>query len=228
MDFQLFDIVCNGNGQKTITALNPVARDALITYHVESLISSLILVAELVLGGKNFTNDTKGRIVEKYITTALKVSKSYSFPSKIITTNGLLTVKHILKNAELNDVVPFSGSKLPLPNSFDRKESTLFLPKSSNYPGLDFFIWNPLEEILMGFQVTVKQPFTSHPKIDGASDNGKLWLDFCYGNSVKKPIEVYWIIPKSCVGKPKNLKDRDVLLDELYHDLPALKKLTLQ
>ena len=217
MDFQLFDIVCNGNGQKTIIALNPIARDALITYHGEGFISSLILVAELVLGGKDFTNDTKGRIVEKYITTVLEVSKRYSFPSKNTTKNGLLTVRPILKNAEFNDVVHFSGNKLPLPNSFNRKASTLFLPKSPNYPGLDFFIWNPVEEILMGFQVTVKQPFTSHPKIDGASDNCKLWLDFCYGNSDKKPMEVYWIVPKSCVGKLKNFEDRVVLLDDLYH-----------
>ena len=80
----------------------------------------------------------------------------------------------------------------------------------------------------MAFQITVKHPFTSHPKMDGASDNCKLWLDLRFGALVQKPIEVYWIIPESCVGKPKDFEDHVVFLEELYEDLPALKKLTLR
>ncbi|KAJ3251205.1 hypothetical protein HK103_002580 [Boothiomyces macroporosus] len=48
MDRQLFDIVQNEDGSKVITALNPVARDALIAYHGKGLITSLGMVAEIV------------------------------------------------------------------------------------------------------------------------------------------------------------------------------------
>jgi hypothetical protein len=116
---------------------------------------------------------------------------------------------------------------LTLKGSFNRRTSTVFVPISSNYPVLDFFIWNPSDEILMAFQVTVKQPLTSHPKIDGADDNCKSWLTFC---STQNPIEIYWIIPQTCVGKPMDFKDRVVLLQELSsdNDLPALQKFSLQ
>ena len=48
MDRQFFDAVQDIDGVRTITALNPVARDALITYHGKGLITSL------GLGGTRF------------------------------------------------------------------------------------------------------------------------------------------------------------------------------
>ena len=68
----------------------------------------------------------------------------------------------------------------------------------------------------MAFQVTVRQSFTSHPKMDGSNENCKLWLDFCFDALAQGPIEVYWIISKGCIGNPKNFRDRVILLDELY------------
>ena len=128
---------------------------------------------------------------------------------------------------EINDIIHFSGNKLPLRNAFNQRVITLFVPKSSNYPGLDFFIWNPFDSVLMAFQVTVNNPFTSHRKIDGSSENCKLWLDFCFDGLPQKPLDIYWVIPKSCVGKPKNFEERLVLLEDLLVDFPALNKLTL-
>ncbi|KAJ3308246.1 hypothetical protein HDV04_001515, partial [Boothiomyces sp. JEL0838] len=75
MDHQLFDIIPDDNGFKVITALNPVARDALITYHGKALITSLEMVAEIVLQEDDYTNDTKERIIEKYITTTLELAQ---------------------------------------------------------------------------------------------------------------------------------------------------------
>ena len=81
----------------------------------------------------------------------------------------------------------------------------------------------------MAFQVTVIQPFTSHSKTIGAEDHCKLWQQFCFGAAPQKPMEIYWIIPKECVGVPKNFKDRVVIIEELDAvDFPALKGLVLQ
>ena len=227
MDRQLFDIILDIDNTQIITALNPVARDALITYHGQGLMTSLDLVAELVFNG-DYTNDTKGRIIEKYIITMLELSQRFSFKSYKTTNSGLSTVAPIPKMIEIKDIVYFSGKILPLPNSFNQQVMTLFVPKSPNYPGFDYFIWNPVDLVLMAFQVTVKNPFTSHPKIDGASENCKGWLDFCFHGLEKKPMEVYWIVPGSCVGKPKNFKDRVILLEDLCGDFPPLQKLSLQ
>ncbi|KAI3659379.1 hypothetical protein MP638_001301 [Amoeboaphelidium occidentale] len=229
MDRQLLDIVKDTDGHQTIVALNPVARDALISFHGELLIDPFRLVTEVVLGrGGYFTNDTKGRSVESYITMMLEVTKRFSFQSKKTTTTGLSTTDAVSKNLDIESVIKFAGNKLPSRSLFARGLTTSFIPKSSNYPGLDFFIWNPHNETLMAFQVTVKGSFTSHPKIDGNSDNCKLWLDFCYGDLVQKPMEIYWIIPQSCVGKPKNFHDRVIILEDLWDAFPALQKLTLQ
>jgi 5-formyltetrahydrofolate cyclo-ligase len=91
---------------------------------------------------------------------------------------------------EIKDIIHFSGNKLPLRNAFNQRVITLFVPKSSNYPGLGFFIWNPVDEVLMAFQVTVKNPFKTHPKIDRASYNCILWLDFCFDGLDKKPMDI--------------------------------------
>jgi hypothetical protein len=73
MDRQVFDIVLDEFGQQIITVLNPVARRALLEYHGQSLIASLGFVAEIVLRESGYTNDTRGRIIAKYITTADRV-----------------------------------------------------------------------------------------------------------------------------------------------------------
>ncbi|KAI8892070.1 hypothetical protein BC833DRAFT_653965 [Globomyces pollinis-pini] len=236
---ELVDIIDDEDGYKIVTALNPVARRALLYYYAGmlvvsvtdlALVKSLRSVTALALQRGYYTNDMKGRITVNYITTMLELSKRFSFQWKKATNIDLSTVKSDLKEIEIQNIIHFSGNKLPLRNSFyskyygDNRISTLFIPKSPNSGGPDFLIWDPFEEVLMAFQVILKQPF---PKIDTDSDNCKMWLDFCFGSLVKKPMKVYWIIPENCAVIPKNGEERVILLDELHEDFPALKKLTL-
>lgn len=227
MDRQLFDIIVNDQGRTIITALNPVARYALFLYHGEGFFDSLTLVVEIVLRD-DYANDVKGRIVEKYIMVVLQVSKRFSFTFREAKTSSLST-KVSAQAIKIEDVIRFSGNGLPIARLFNCKLSTLFVPKSPNYPGYDFFIWDHIRQKLMAFQVTVLNPFSNHSKASAASENCQLWLDFCYGTSKQNPIEIYWIIPKGCVGRPKNLnKCRVILMDDLHSDFPGLKCLTLE
>jgi hypothetical protein len=130
MDRQLFDIVPSQIGNEIIVALNPVARRSLLRYHGKDLLTSLGLVAELVFNG-DYTNDTKGRVIEKYIITMLELSQRFSFKSYKTTNSGLSTVTPIPKMVEITDIVYFSGNKLPLRNSFNQRVMTLFVPKQS-------------------------------------------------------------------------------------------------
>ena len=60
MDRQLFDIIKEDYADLgTTTALNPVARQALILIYGQNLIAPLGLVAGLVLGGGGCMDDTK-------------------------------------------------------------------------------------------------------------------------------------------------------------------------
>jgi len=226
MDFQLFDIETDNDNSKTIVAINPVARDAIITYHGKGLFPSLALVAEVIFSGREYTNDFKGRLTEKYITTVIEIQKRFMFQFRVTTDSGLLNSISTFKNIEIIDVLHFTGNKLPQRSSFDSLKTTLFIPKSSNYPGFDFLIWES-NGILSAYQVTVMKPFTSHQKINAASDHCKSWLDFCFEAKDKNPIEIYWIIPQSCLGTPRNSGINLILIDEMYDDFPAFKKLNL-
>ena len=151
----------------------------------------------------------------------MEISKRFSFQSRKPKKKGLLTVS-TLKNITISDVVHFAGNKVPLKKSFNMITTTMFVPESPNYPGIDFFIWDPSEQVLMAFQVTVKKPFTSHSKIDGANGNLGLWHEL-----FQSQIDVYWIIPENCVGNPKDFGDNVILIEDLQNDFHAFNKLTL-
>ena len=88
MDRQLFDIILDEDGQQIITALNPVARRAMLAHHGEGLLTSLSMVAEIVLSDLEYTNDVKGRVLEKYLLATMEINKSFSFDFKKLLKNG--------------------------------------------------------------------------------------------------------------------------------------------
>ena len=67
-----------------ITALTPIARQALLGYHGQGLLSSVGMVAELALGETFYANDAKGRIIENYIITGLELAKR--FQTKLVVS----------------------------------------------------------------------------------------------------------------------------------------------
>jgi hypothetical protein len=102
----------------------------------------------------------------------------------------------------------------------------LFVPDSPNYPRFDFFLWDSERQVLMGFQVTVLNPFSDHPKMT----NSQTWQRFCFGNSKQTPMELYWVVPKRCIGGDiaSVVNDSIILFEDLISDFPALGKLILQ
>jgi len=231
MNRQLFHIIPDNvvDGKWIIAALNPIAREALITYHVkDKLMNSLGFAAEIVFYG-DFTKDIKGRIIEKYMTTMLELSKRFSFQARKLTKSGTVSKIFVSKIVEIRNIFHFSGNKVPS-QRFNYHESRLFIPSSPNYPGFDFFIWNHIDEVIMAFQVTVQKPFTGHSMVtDRESENYKLWLNIFFERFGKpvKSMEVYWITHSTCLGKSPNFFDHIILLDDFLYDFPALLKLRL-
>lgn len=229
MDRQLFDIVPAEDGAKIITALNPVARRSLLAYHGIGLKTSLEIVAELVLKGNEYTNSIKGKISEMYVTTILELSRIFTFQYRLVANLGRIGKPEDSpgrKRIEIKYVIHFLTNKLPPKSSFQKNVTTLFVPESPNYPRFDFFLWDSERQLLMGFQVTVRNPFSDHPKMV----NSPQWQQFCFGNSKQTPMELYWVVPKSCVGKNTKsvANDSIILFDDLISDFPALGKVSLQ
>jgi hypothetical protein len=114
---------------------------------------------------------------------------------------------------------------LPPTSSFQRNVTVLFVPDTLNFPS-DFFLWDSHRQLMMGFQVTVLNPITDHPKMT----NSQIWQRFCFGNSKQTLMELYWVAPKCCTGTNTSLAVNDsiIFFDDLIPDFPALRKLVLQ
>jgi hypothetical protein len=80
MDRQLFDVVEDQDQHRIITTLNPVARSALLSVHQKKFLTTLDIVAELVLKSPSsaYSNDVKGRIIEKCILTHLEINMQFN------------------------------------------------------------------------------------------------------------------------------------------------------
>ncbi|OAJ44131.1 hypothetical protein BDEG_27396 [Batrachochytrium dendrobatidis JEL423] len=180
MDRQIFDIIEDGDtGHKIITALNPVARRALLYYHGRGLMTSLGFVAEIVLKETDYPNSIKGKISEMYITTMLELSQLFTFEFRKIANIAKIGSPEDSterKSIEIKSVVRFLTNKLPPKTSFHKNVTSLFVPESPNYPRFDFFLWDSKRQVMMGFQVTVHSPFSDHPKMI----NSQTWQRFCF------------------------------------------------
>lgn len=82
MDRQIFDIILDNNGHKIITALTPLARIVMVSHHGDKLLTPLSMVAEIILSSSDYTNDVKGRVLEKYLLATMEIIKSFSFEFK--------------------------------------------------------------------------------------------------------------------------------------------------
>jgi hypothetical protein len=227
MDRQLFDITVDGNGRDIIAAINPIAREALLTSNCAEVLSSLEEVARMVLKDELYENDMKGRVIERYLTTHMELQMAFTFKA----TSGRKTRSRNSTSKEVTvkfaKVIRFSGSKLPPQYSFYRAHSTLFVPVSPKYPAFDFFIWDAKQKRLLGFQVTVRQPYTEHRPMDGedTEENRENWQRLCFGDSgTKQAMSLYWIIPKDSLptNSPVEMKGAIILFDALYGTFPVL------
>ena len=65
----------------------------------------------------------------------------------------------------------------------------------------------------MGIQVTVRKPFSDHPRMK----NSQTWQQFCFDNSAQNRMELYWIVPRCCGGEGNGSVANDfiILFEEL-------------
>ncbi|CAG8439181.1 12766_t:CDS:1 [Cetraspora pellucida] len=131
---------------------------------------------------------------------------------------------HTIKNKKLDHVVKFIDNSTP--NKFNQKLTILFLPLSSNYPGVDFLIWDSKGKILYAFQITIGL-LNNHIESKKKFMTGNLIDKWAFMCEVKrKDVKFVWIAPRSVL---ENSTDSLHLTFSCIKDrFPALDNLRLQ
>jgi hypothetical protein len=145
-------IWCDEKG--LIRCTTPIARTCLIKA-VRTTWNFFTLAEQLFSNTSDFTNDTKGRIVETYITQLgnLDLSQnnsiSYQFPIRELEriSSDLVTL-NIIQSGFI--VVEFAGNRVPSNISWDANR--VLIPCNSNYPAIDFAYWEVLRGVLRDFK----------------------------------------------------------------------------
>jgi hypothetical protein len=214
MDKQLMCIVSN-----KICALNPLCQEVLLACHPGSVQDPLNVVASTVLSDVRYENDTKGRILEHYLINMTRLQKTYFF----VTEAGDRKSKKSTFSGKISKIVRFKGHELPAASSFSMLQSTLFITYSSQYPGLDYFIWDSQQGKLFAVKVTVRRPMSKHKK-----PNSELLSSWAALFEVEHVL-VLWVVPADCVTTGK-LQENNyiVLLNSLERKYPALANLQLK
>jgi hypothetical protein len=151
-DRQLFFLTEEATGAIYIKPTTPLVREMAILRLVKEDIEYM---ASNVLGSLFFTNDAKGRTVENYLLH--EITKRCSLNVRLHDV-GTDSKGEILEVEEL-EVVRFAGYGVPPTKPIG---NTMFIPLLSNYPDIDFFIWNHDTQTLYAFQVTVGKDPTDH------------------------------------------------------------------
>ena len=219
MDKQLMCII-----SRKICALNPLCHEVLLECHPQHIQEPLNYVTSSVLSDvTNYTNDTKGRILENYLISMTKVKKEYYFSAQMKVGRKIINSTF---SGKISKVVWFQGKSLPTASLFSKGQTTLFVPIISNYPSLDYFIWESKERKLFAVQVTVCRPMSKHEKPN--PDLLSEWAEFF---QVPETL-ILWVVPSVCVTD----KCMDsigainyiVKLESLAHRYPAVTNLRLR
>ena len=219
MDKQLMCIISG-----KICALNPLCHEVLLECHPQHIQEPLDYVTSSVLSDEtNYTNDRKGRILENYLISMIKVQKEYYFSAQMKVGRK---IKNSTFSGKISKVVWFQGKSLPTASLFSKGQTTLFVPIISNYPSLDYFIWESKEKKLFAVQVTVCRPMSKHEK-----PNADLLSEWAKFFQVPETL-ILWVVPSVCVTEKCmdsiGAIDYIVKLESLAHRYPAVTNLRLR
>ena len=218
MDQHLLFVEGNQVHEKRIVALFPLARTAVTSHNSEIIQDSLKLVAEIVFKDqRDYPNDVKGRVVERYIITSLEQNRHFNFICrKAAARLGGVGASF---RGEIHNVIYFDGILLPIRSTIPNSSCSLIVPTSTEYPGIDFFIWDPTvpQQVLLAVQVTAQKSLKEH--MQNCKFKRKEWCRFL--GIQEASIRALWMAPKECIdvregvnnGLDNYILDFDTLVD---------------
>jgi hypothetical protein len=227
LDRQLLVAECDEQNIDILVTLNPVIYEAIMRFHSDTITDSLRLVTTLVFQDEvDYTNGTKGEIAERYIIVMLQKIRQYSFAS--YTFSRIKTRKLIRLQGKISRIVRFNGIGLPIASTIQKSYTTLIVPTSSVFPGIDFFIWDSVNNRLLAIQVTVQQSLRAH--MEKCKFDWESWSLFFEID----PSQFFtlWMAPTQCIDVncvvENSLQNYIVEFSSLVNFCPALDKLVLR
>jgi hypothetical protein len=219
-----------------IYPITPLAREILIDFWQATFTPDLKVVTEMVFRAplSQFTADTKGRVLEKYIIHQLEQLKYIDLNMAKIDASITDLSQWQTKRLKIHNLITsihFLGPTTPpKPLELNWKLPILFVPDLCNYPDIDFFLWDPATATLLAVQITVLKPLSKHPnkffELHGSRGvPADLWK--LYSKDVIKNTEFLWIAADTSVCTTFN-RQYLVTLDQLPEEaFPLVKHLNL-
>ncbi|RIA87884.1 hypothetical protein C1645_695657, partial [Glomus cerebriforme] len=186
---------------KTVVANYPYIRLAIIHFYGYKIIDDLNVTTSAILQKDKYTNNVKERIVVSYITTTLDIVETFEFKCRKFSRPNLVVFD---KSIRFDRVMRFFDNDIFLTNDLTEYNDLLFIPESSNYPGVDFLIWNRDDKVIFAFQITIselndrKNIDNFMIKSDGLSLRSK-WANLFGINESK--IYLIWIVQDNIINK---------------------------
>lgn len=168
-----------------IIATTPLAREILIAHWKDSdqFDTHLDFVIQKIFAAplSEFTADSKGRALEKYIIRQLEKHQVWAIDMQKVAVERVCIeeeemeegeeegnfeeVAHVVDTVEKLTIRGFTTIQIPgnkVPDAVDPNVSTLFIPQTSNYPNVDFILWDKESSTLWAVQVTILDPIKTH------------------------------------------------------------------
>jgi len=108
-----------------------------------------------VLASLTATADTKGRVLELYVTGCMASLQTFQLQARPVLRSGHLGTLTIVFNARALRIQYFPSQSVP--SGLPWTTSMLLVPLNSNYPGVDLLLWDAQDRLLLAIQITVRR-----------------------------------------------------------------------
>jgi len=204
-----------------VYAITPLARLVLQNYWQESLPLALITKARHVFTHPEaYKSVERGHALEGFILNTLMRISPFQIPLQLCVVKE---PEPDIYEVEWKNCSPLQLSSYkichfptnkPPPKEYFSREVLIFIPYNSNYPDLDFAIWDGITRKIWAFQVTVDNPITDHSnKIHVIRENTTIShsSQWCENIGIsQKEFNFCWI------GTNKNINARPEQYNEHY------------
>jgi hypothetical protein len=152
-----------------IHSITPLANTVMVNYWQESLPLAIITKSRHVfLHPEAYKRAERGYALEGLILNTFKRNASFQIPLQQLTSSKLVDKNYVLEWTLLIPLkipgyrICYYPTNNPPPSKFFEKEIIIFIPYNSNYPDLDFVIWDGIKRVLWAFQITIENPISKH------------------------------------------------------------------
>ena len=185
---------------KYVFTLTPLALKVMRDLSPDGNKQAMDVAIAQVLSDDSFTNDVKGRVLEKYVIESLERIKLWKGSASSVGPKGGKR-SPLAMHVDISRVLHFAGMKTPTADDINFEQSVMFVPLNSNYPAVDLLIWDAKQKTLFAIQLTIREKVSDHMKetLDGDTWTSLQndWKSLCGADKV----ELIWVSDNDARGE---------------------------